>query len=145
MLVVGYRVFRYKQAPLTGFKKMVHGTGFGLTLFAACGLARLLFLEGARPTQFDPGGYVGVYGAELSGTFGSLGVTVVMLLMLVAGISWAFDLSWIAIGGNIWRWVARGSDADSVRHIADAEGQKKDQKSRPRIKSVSSIITRGKE
>ena len=53
---------------------------------------------------------MGVYGADwLSGSFGSLGATVVMLLMLVAGISWAFDLSWFTIGGHIGRWIAHGA------------------------------------
>ena len=89
---------------------MVHGTGLGLTLIAACGLAQLFFLDGARAMPFDPGGSVGVYGADwLSGSFGSLGATVVMLLMLVAGISWAFDLSWFTIGGHIGRWIAHGA------------------------------------
>ncbi|HIL18499.1 MAG TPA: cell division protein FtsK [Gammaproteobacteria bacterium] len=32
-----------------------------------------------------------------------------MLLMLVAGISWAFDLSWFTIGGHIGRWIAHGA------------------------------------
>ena len=109
-LVVGYRLFRYKRAPLAGFEKMVHGTGLGLTLIAACGLAQLFFLDSAPAMPFDPGGSVGVYGADwLSGSFGSLGATVVMLLMLVAGISWAFDLSWFTIGGQIGRWMAQGA------------------------------------
>ena len=110
LLVVGYRLFRHKRAPLPVFEKMVHGTGLGLTLIAACGLAHLFFLDGAREMRFDPGGHVGVYGADwLSGSFGSLGATVVMLLMLVAGISWAFDLSWFTIGGHIGRWTAHGA------------------------------------
>jgi S-DNA-T family DNA segregation ATPase FtsK/SpoIIIE len=89
---------------------MVHGTGLGLTLIAACGLAQLFFLDSAPAMPFDPGGSVGVYGADwLSGSFGSLGATVVMLLMLVAGISWAFDLSWFTIGGQIGRWMAQGA------------------------------------
>ncbi|GIT47942.1 MAG: hypothetical protein Ct9H300mP13_7380 [Gammaproteobacteria bacterium] len=48
----------------------------GFPLIAACGLAQLFFLDSAPAMPFDPGGSVGVYGADwLSGSFGSLGET----------------------------------------------------------------------
>ena len=115
--VIGVRLLKYRRTPLAAFAKVVHGTGMGLTLISTCGLARLYSELADRGAQFDPGGHVGIFvEGWLSGGFGRFGAGVILLLMLIAGISWAFDLSWFSIakatgqrGRRVTQWIWRQS------------------------------------
>ena len=78
--------------------RIMHGLGFTLTVVSACGIEFLHFGPALDPELGAGGGWLGlVVGSWLFDVFGSVGTTVALVVSLVAGLSWALDVSWFTI------------------------------------------------
>jgi S-DNA-T family DNA segregation ATPase FtsK/SpoIIIE len=106
------RILRNRSEPLSPQVRVVHGIGLALTVFSACGIGFLHFNASGSALGVSGGGWLGlVAGGWLLDAFGSVGATVMLLVALVAGISWALDISWFTVmdrlGEEAWKWSER--------------------------------------
>ena len=108
--LLSWRTLSYHREPPAPYVRLVHLVGMVLVVLSACGLEHLHFPGGAARTPFEAGGWVGsLSGAWLLESFGIVGATVVFLVMLVGGVSWALDVSWFSIMDQIGRWTCDGA------------------------------------
>ena len=85
--------------------RIMHGLGFTLTVVSACGIEFLHFGSGLDRGSAAGGGWLGiVVGSWLLDVFGSVGATVALVVSLVAGLSWALDVSWFTIMDRVGAW-----------------------------------------
>ena len=96
--VVCWRLLREPDSEGMGYSRLVHGAGMIFVLFSACGIEFLHYFSWTRTMPFESGGWIGVLaGAWAFDSFGIVGATVVFLVVFIAGISWALDVSWFTI------------------------------------------------
>ena len=108
--IVCWRMFRVLRKGPAGYSRMVHAVGIALALISAAGTEFLHFFDDSSTMPFEAGGWVGsLVGALLLDSFGIVGATVVFLVFLVAGISWALDVSWFTLIDRIGEWTCRGA------------------------------------
>ncbi len=105
LVLFGLRILRglNKETPSIN-RRLVHAGGTVCTLIAVCGLEHLHFSNLSAGLPFTAGGVFGNIVSEwLAQSFGTVGGTVTLLVVLVAGISWATDLSWFSVMDYIGR------------------------------------------
>ena len=91
--------------------RIMHGFGFALTVVSACGIEFLHFGSGLDHGPGAGGGWLGiVIGSWLLDAFGSVGATVALVVSLVAGLSWALDVSWFTIMDRVGAWSCELGD-----------------------------------
>ncbi len=146
------RLFRGRSGLVSRHTRLMHGLGFGLTVLSACGIGFLHFRVPDVAGAFSGGGWLGlVAGGWLLDAFGAVGATVILVVALVAGISWALDVSWFTtmdhLGAAACRffdmaWIKLGAWVDRLqgvrsrrqRHESVAEIRREmEQKDPPRI------------
>jgi S-DNA-T family DNA segregation ATPase FtsK/SpoIIIE len=84
----------------------VAAVGFAVVLAASCGLEaiRLYSVKAALPQA--PGGMLGtVFGAALAQTLGYTGATLILLVLLAAGLSLFTGISWLTVIERVGGWV----------------------------------------
>lgn len=145
VLLAGVQLFRGRDpaAPRSsGWYKL---TGVLLTVVTSCGLATLHF--SAPSLQHSAGGVLGqLVGISLGNAFGTLGATVLLLVLWLGAVSLATGVSWIAVMDGIGRVVYAGFNeigvlAGRVRGFFEARKAKqqrqvqiKKTRSKPKIK-----------
>ncbi|KAA0208919.1 MAG: DNA translocase FtsK [Proteobacteria bacterium] len=109
--LAGWLVFTMRKLP-GPLDRAILGTrlaGFLLTLLTSCGLATLHFGAGSLPQS--AGGALGeLVGRGLAGSLGSIGATLLLLSLWLAGVSIFSGLSWLALMDTIGRLVLEGVD-----------------------------------
>jgi len=155
MVLAGWLVFTMRKLP-GPLDRAILGTrlaGFLLTLLTSCGLGTLHFAAGALPQS--AGGALGeIVGRGLAGSLGSVGATLLLLALWLAGVSIFTGLSWLAVMDATGRVILDGIDrlrtlGRQVRERADmkqaqeqrqevvrAERRKVAKKPPPRIEPV---------
>ena len=109
--LLSWRTQRYQKEPPAPYVRFVHTIGVVLAVLSACGLEQIHFAREIAGLTFEAGGWVGsLSGAWLLESFGIVGATVIFLVMLVAGVSWALDVSWFTIMDQIGKWTCDGAD-----------------------------------
>jgi S-DNA-T family DNA segregation ATPase FtsK/SpoIIIE len=109
--LLSWRTQRYQKEPPARYVRLVHTIGMALAVLSACGLENIHFAREIAGPTFEAGGWVGsLSGAWLLESFGIVGATVIFLVMLVAGVSWALDVSWFTIMDQIGKWTCDGAD-----------------------------------
>jgi S-DNA-T family DNA segregation ATPase FtsK/SpoIIIE len=109
--LLSWRTQRYQKDPPAGYARLGHTIGLVLAVLSACGLEHIHFAREIAGLTFEAGGWVGsLSGAWLLESFGIVGATVIFLVMLVAGVSWALDVSWFTIMDHIGKWACDGAD-----------------------------------
>ena len=109
--LLSWRTQRYRKEPPAPYVRFVHTIGVVLAVLSACGLEQIHFAREIAGLTFEAGGWVGsLSGAWLLESFGIVGATVIFLVMLVAGVSWALDVSWFTIMDQIGKWTCEGAD-----------------------------------
>jgi len=108
--LLGARILKNRSSPLSPQVRVVHGIGLVLTVLSTCGIGFLHFSNALPASRFSGGGWLGlVVGGWLLDAFGSVGATVLLLVALIAGISWALDISWFTVmdrlGERAWQWT----------------------------------------
>ncbi len=107
--MVCWRMFRVLREAPTGYSRLVHGVGMVLALVSAAGIEFLHFFRLSSTLPFEAGGWIGsLMGAWVLDSFGIVGGTVVFLVCLIAGISWALDVSWFTMMDRIGELTCRG-------------------------------------
>ncbi len=113
LVLFGWRVFRSLAGEVPSLnRRLVHAGGIVLTLLACSGIEHLHFAQLAATMEFPAGGVFGDIVTEwLARSFGAVGATVTLLVAMVAGLSWATELSWFAVmdflGREFFRIVER--------------------------------------
>lgn len=108
--IVCWRMFRVLREAPTGYSRVVHSAGMVLALISAAGIEFLHFFRMSSTMPFKAGGVVGEWtGAWVLDSFGTVGGTVIFLVCLIAGISWALDVSWFSMMDRIGEWACRGA------------------------------------
>jgi S-DNA-T family DNA segregation ATPase FtsK/SpoIIIE len=109
--VLSWRTLRYHREPPAPYVRLVHTIGLVLAVLSACGLEYIHFSREIAELTFEAGGWIGsLSGVWLLESFGIVGATVMFLVMLVAGVSWALDVSWFTIMDHIGKWTCDGVD-----------------------------------
>ena len=109
--LLSWRTLRYHKESSAPYVRLVHTIGMVLAVLAACGLENIHFVRDIAGLTFEAGGWVGsLSGAWLLESFGIVGATVIFLVMLIAGVSWALDVSWFTIMDRIGKWTCDGAD-----------------------------------
>src|SRR5262249_35109498 len=99
VLVAGVFLFRQEQLPEHG-PMIWRSVGFVLTIATSSGLATLHF--DAPQMRETAGGILGqLVGRGLEGGLGSLGATVLMLVLWLGAVSLATGVSWLAVMDRI--------------------------------------------
>lgn len=94
---------------------IIRSLGFCFILAGGCSLANLGLLPLSLPVPFSAGGIVGaVIAASLTTAFNQLGAVVFSLAILLTGITFFIEFSWLRLLENIGHWVLR-----TMRKIAD--------------------------
>lgn len=109
--LAGWLVFSMRKLP-GPLDRVLLGTrmgGFVLTLLSSCGLATLHFASGVLPQS--AGGALGeLVGSGLAAGLGSVGATLLLLALWLAGVSIFTGLSWLSVMDAIGRVVLGGVD-----------------------------------
>ncbi|MBL09969.1 MAG: cell division protein FtsK [Acidiferrobacteraceae bacterium] len=109
--LLSWRTFKYQKEKPAKYIRAAHTIGLLLALFSACGLEHIHFPREASILLFEAGGWVGsLSGVWLLMVFGIVGATVILLVMFIAAISWALDVSWFFIMDWIGKWTCKGFD-----------------------------------
>jgi len=109
--LLSWRTLRYHKQPPGPYVRLIHTIGFVLAVFSACGLEHIHFTISAGQATFRAGGYLGyLSGFWLVSGFGLVGATVIFLVMFVAGVSWALDVSWFTIMDRLGKLICRGAE-----------------------------------
>ena len=99
------RILRRSKEVNSRHVRIMHGLGFTLTVVSACGIEFLHFGSGLDHSLGAGGGWLGIVaGSWLLDVFGSVGATVALVVSLVAGLSWALDVSWFTIMDRVGAW-----------------------------------------
>ncbi len=111
----GYLVFRGRAADgeFDPAEFALRWLGFAVTVAAGCGLATLHFQSGYLPV--NAGGILGdLVSSELTRVAGTLGTTLMLLGLFLAGITLSTGLSWLALMDltgrftlGVGRWISR--------------------------------------
>ena len=143
--LLSWRTFRHQREKPARYVRIAHTVGVVLAVFSACGLAHIHFARDIVEPTFEAGGWIGsLSGAWLLAVFGIVGATVILLVMFVAAISWALDVSWFVIMDRIGEWTCKavGWSIDRARTSIDlAEGMR----SRRKRKEVVSSLRKGQD
>lgn len=113
LVLFGWRVFRSLSGEMPSLnRRLVHAGGIVMTLLAFSGIEHLHFAALSATMEFPAGGVFGDIVTEwLARSFGAVGATVTLLVAMVAGLSWATELSWFAvmdfIGREFYRVLGR--------------------------------------
>src|SRR5690606_16527803 len=113
LVLFGWRVYKGLAGDLpTLNRRLMHAGGIVVTLLAFSGIEHLHFASLSAAMEFPAGGVFGDIVTDwLARSFGAVGASVSLLVALVAGISWATDLSWFAVmdvvGREFYRLVDR--------------------------------------
>ncbi len=124
IILYGWRVFKGMSGVVYPLhKRMVHSGGVAASLFAISGLENLHFSSASIEKPFVAGGVFGDLVAEwLALSFGIVGATVILLLVFVAAVSWATDMSWFTvmdhIGARFWKTI------DKMRSVPETLNDK---------------------
>ena len=106
--LLSWRTFKHQKERPAKYVKAAHAIGLFLALFAACGLEHIHFPRQVSILTFEAGGWVGsLSGMWLLMVFGIVGATVILLVMFVAAISWALDVSWFVIMDWTGKWTCK--------------------------------------
>jgi DNA segregation ATPase FtsK/SpoIIIE, S-DNA-T family len=117
------------------FDGLIRLIGFSLLLAGSMGLEflRMYSLKVALPRA--PGGVLGeLFGGFLGNAFGFTGATLVLLLLIAAGCSLFFHMSWLALAeriGTVLEWsflrVVRGYQASEDRKLGQKAAVKREE------------------
>lgn len=114
LVLFGYRVYRNLSSdePASLHRRLIHTGGLLVTLLACSGLEHVHFASLSANMEFPAGGVFGDIVTDwLARSFGEVGATVTLLVVLVAGVSWSTDLSWFAVmdflGRHFYRLLDR--------------------------------------
>ncbi|MBO69034.1 MAG: cell division protein FtsK [Acidiferrobacteraceae bacterium] len=109
--LLSWRTLRHYKQPPGPYVRLVHTIGILLAVLAACGIEHMHFATSADQLTFRAGGYLGyLSGFWLVSGFGFVGATVIFLVMFVAGVSWALDVSWFTIMDRLGELIFRGAE-----------------------------------
>ncbi|MBW7931287.1 MAG: DNA translocase FtsK 4TM domain-containing protein [Gammaproteobacteria bacterium] len=125
MALAGWLVFSMRRLP-GPLDRTLLGTrlgGFVLTLLSSCGLGTLHFAAGSLPQS--AGGALGeLVGTGLAGSLGSVGATLLLLALWLAGVSLFTGLSWLALMDGIGRHILDG--IERLRHFSQQARERAD-------------------
>ncbi len=104
----GFR--RIEAVPETDRRSYaVVAIGFIIVLVSSCGIEALRFYSLKVALPFAPGGMLGgLMGAVLTNTVGFTGGTLILLLLLAAGLSLFTGMSWLTVIERIGAWLEQG-------------------------------------
>jgi S-DNA-T family DNA segregation ATPase FtsK/SpoIIIE len=109
--LLSWRTLRYQKEPPARYVRLVHTIGIVLAVLSACGLEHIHFSREVTGLTFEAGGWIGsLSGMWLLESFGVVGATVMFLVMFVAGVSWALNVSWFTIMDRIGEYACDGLD-----------------------------------
>lgn len=107
--LLSWRTFRYQRERPAQYVRIAHAVGIVLAVLSACGIENIHFARRISGVTFEAGGWIGTLsGTWLLAVFGVVGATVILLVMFVAAVSWALDVSWFVIMDWIGKWTCRG-------------------------------------
>ena len=167
VLLVGAMVWRLYRSRKSAHKITLSSyllltAGFILAMLGACGIENLYFPFGSAAGVFTAGGICGYYASiALTGSFGVVGATVILLSVLITGITLVTHLSWF----SLMDWLGfkafvlfdlakqkyealsdrkkgakvRKERAVSVKQIRDSISEKKPPRIEPQIKVPAEI------
>jgi S-DNA-T family DNA segregation ATPase FtsK/SpoIIIE len=143
--LLSWRTFRHHREKPARYVRIAHTVGVVLAVLSACGLEHIHFARDIVEPTFEAGGWIGsLSGIWLLAAFGIVGATVILLVMFVAAISWALDVSWFVIMDRIGEWTCKAVDwsIDRARTSIDlAEGMR----SRKRRKETVTSLRKGQD
>ena len=115
LLLAGWIVFSARRSPGPVDRQVLitRLSGFALTLATSCGLATLHFASHGLP-QTAGGAFGELLGQGLASGLGSLGATLLLLAIWLAGVSLFTGLSWLAVMDRVGRYVLDGVDRARV-------------------------------
>ena len=138
--LLSWRTFRHQREKPARYVRIAHTIGVVLAVLSACGLEHIHFARDIVEPTFEAGGWIGsLSGIWLLAVFGIVGATVILLVMFVAAISWALDVSWFAIMDRIGEWTCKAVDwsIDRARTGIDlAEGMRSRRKRKEAVSSL---------
>ena len=107
---VGWGFRRIETVPMTDRRSyVVAAAGFGMVLAASSGIeaVRLYSLQAQLP--YAPGGIIGsLFGDGLTGLLGFTGGTLILLVVLAAGLALFTGVSWLTVIERLGGWIEDG-------------------------------------
>ncbi len=135
----GWRLFRIRRepGPVNYARLGLRAAGFVLLFIGGCGLSWMYFSAGNwLPHEIHGAG--GIFGDAVGNllvvTFGSLGSTLIMLAMFLAGVTLYTGFSWLWLMDTIGRWALTGwqrlyETVGTLRETAAGRRQKRERES----------------
>ncbi len=147
---LGWRIYRSRSGSQSAslYTFLLPAAGFVFAITGACGLEQIYFPFTVADNVYSAGGILGHYSASvMSGNFGIVGATVILLALLITGITLVSHVSWFNLMDRVGfaafaavNWCKTRLEAISDR----SKGVRARRQRQQTVEEISAVITKKK-